>query len=124
MKSSTFRLLTHGKIAKGDVAACARISAIQAAKRACELIPLCHPVKITNVSVEFTPVAPNRVTLTVKVSALDRTGVEMEAMTGAAVAALVVYDMCKAVERGMTIEKIMLLEKSGGRSGTYVARRR
>ena len=119
MKPATLRLLRRGRIAKGDVFAVARVAGIQAAKRTHELIPLCHPIALTQVTVECRPAPPRRVEIRATARATDRTGVEMEALTAAAVAALTVYDMCKAVDRGMTLGPIRLEEKSGGRSGTY-----
>ena len=121
MKRSTLRLILDARIEKGDVLAVARVAGIMAAKKAGELIPLCHPIAITAVELDFR-VDEEDSTLTAVVTARtnDRTGVEMEALTGAAVAALTVYDMCKAVDRSMTITSIQLMEKTGGRSGTYV----
>jgi cyclic pyranopterin phosphate synthase len=109
-----------GDAPKGDVATVARIAAIQAAKRTAELIPLAHPLPLTHVAVEFSLDADG-VTITVTAETLDRTGVEMEALTAASVGLLTVYDMCKAVDRGMRIEGIHLVEKSGGRSGHFKA---
>ena len=100
--------------------ACARIAGIMAAKRTHELIPLCHPLPLTGIEVELTPVPPARVRVTATARCDWKTGVEMEALTAASVAALTVYDMCKAVDRGMTIEQVCLLEKAGGRSGHFV----
>lgn len=119
MAPATLQLLRRGRIAKGDVFAVARVAGIQAAKRTHELIPLCHPIALTQVAVECTPRPPRRVEIRATARATDRTGVEMEALTAAAVAALTVYDMCKAADRGMTLGPIRLEEKSGGRSGTY-----
>ncbi len=119
MRSSTLEQILAGAMPKGDVSTIARIAAIQAAKRTFELIPLCHPIRITSVVVEPRPMPPCALELLVTVKAVDRTGAEMEAMTAAAVAGLVVYDMCKAVDRDIVLERVELLEKSGGRSGTY-----
>lgn len=120
MQPETLRLLRSGAAPKGDVLATARLAGIQAAKRTAELIPLCHAIQLTKVSVEF-DVDPdaNEVRIRSRVLARDRTGAEMEALTAAAVAALTLYDMLKAVDRGMTIEAVRLEEKSGGKSGDY-----
>jgi cyclic pyranopterin phosphate synthase len=120
MAPATLTLIVAGKAAKGDVLAVARVAGIAAAKRTGELIPLCHPLPIDAAAVELTPEPPNRLRITATAAITARTGVEMEAMTAAAVAALTVYDMCKAVDRGMTITDLRLEEKSGGRSGRYV----
>ncbi len=119
MRPATLKRILAGAMPKGDVTAVARIAAIQAAKRTFELVPLCHPIRITSVAVEPKPKPPRALEITVSVKAVDRTGAEMEAMTAAAVAGLVIYDMCKAVDRGITLERVELLEKSGGRSGLY-----
>jgi cyclic pyranopterin monophosphate synthase len=120
MQPATLRVLLEGRAAKGDVLATARIAAIQATKRTPELIPLCHAIALTAVEVEFEPdEAASRLGIIVRVHALDRTGAEMEALTGVSVAALTVYDMLKAIDRGMTIEHVALHEKSGGASGDY-----
>ena len=120
MRPETLALIREGKASKGDVLGVARIAAIQAAKRTAELIPLAHPLPLTHVAVEFSLDAEG-VTITVTAETLDRTGVEMEALTAASVGLLTVYDMCKAVDRGMRIEGIHLVEKSGGRSGHFKA---
>ncbi len=125
MRPETLALLRAGGAAKGDVLGVARLAAIQAAKRTADLIPLAHPVALTHVAAEFAEDAEDgeaaTVTLTVTVETRGRTGVEMEALAAVSVGLLTVYDMCKAVDRGMRIEAIRLLEKSGGRSGTFVA---
>ncbi len=115
-----FRLIRENRIAKGDVLGVARIAGIQAAKRTAEWIPLCHPVPLENVEVEFR-LEPRRTSVTIRARARARwsTGVEMEALTAVAGAALAVYDMCKAVERGIEIGPIRLTLKRGGRSGDY-----
>jgi len=120
MRPATLRAVRRGDAPKGDVLGVARTAAILAAKRTHELIPLCHPLRITRVEVAFRA-APRRGELTVeaRVRTVDKTGVEMEALTAAAVAALTVYDMVKAVERGVTITRVALIEKSGGRSGVW-----
>ena len=119
MQPETLALIQSGGIAKGDVFATARIAGIMAAKRTPELIPLCHPIPLTFVGVELVPEPPDGVRIIATVEAMTKTGVEMEALTAASVAALTVYDMCKAVDRGMQIERVQLEHKSGGKSGTY-----
>jgi cyclic pyranopterin phosphate synthase len=120
MRAETLAMVREGTAKKGDVLGVARIAAIQAAKRTSELIPLAHPLMLTRVGVAFAH-EPDAVAIEVTVETLDRTGVEMEALTAASVGLLTIYDMCKAVDRGMRIEGVRLLEKSGGRSGHYVA---
>lgn len=117
MKPSTLRMISDGAAAKGDVMAAARIAGIAAAKRTGDLIPLCHPLGLDAVSVTITPCEPDRVKILATTTTLGRTGVEMEALTAVSVAALTIYDMCKAVDRAMEISQIVLQEKSGGRSG-------
>ncbi|HEV2551491.1 MAG TPA: cyclic pyranopterin monophosphate synthase MoaC [Stellaceae bacterium] len=124
MKKATLDLITAGAVKKGDVLSVARLAGIMGAKRTPDLIPLCHPLALTSVTVELTcDPARNAVDITATCKVKGRTGVEMEALTAVAVAALTVYDMCKAVDRGMRIEGIRLLHKSGGKSGTYEAAR-
>jgi cyclic pyranopterin phosphate synthase len=120
MKPATFRTIRSGRGAKGNVLEVARIAGINAAKHASTLIPLCHPIALTKVGVEYDLRAPGRVTATARAEAFDRTGVEMEALTAVSVCALTLYDMCKAIDRGMEIRTIRLLEKSGGKSGLFV----
>jgi cyclic pyranopterin phosphate synthase len=120
MQPATLALIREGRASKGDVLGVARIAAIQAAKRTAELIPLAHPLPLTHVAVEFT-LEDGALAIEVTAETLDRTGVEMEALTAASVGLLTVYDMCKAVDRGMRIEGIHLVEKSGGRSGHFKA---
>src|SRR3972149_1370838 len=117
---ATLRLILEGTAKKGDVLGVARLAAIQAAKRTAELIPLAHPLALTRIDAEF-EADPVRcgVTLSVTVETLGRTGVEMEALTAVSVGLLTIYDMCKAVDRGMRIESVLLLEKKGGKSGHY-----
>jgi cyclic pyranopterin phosphate synthase len=111
-----------GALPKGDALTTAQLAGIMAAKRTSELIPLCHPVPLTSVAVDFTiDAAANAVECRATVECTARTGVEMEALTAVQVGLLTIYDMCKAVDRGMTMEAIRLLEKRGGKSGTYVA---
>jgi cyclic pyranopterin monophosphate synthase len=122
MRAETLALIRAGDAKKGDVLGIARVAAIQAAKRTGELIPLCHPLPLTRVAVEFDlDEASSAVDCRVIAQTVGRTGVEMEAMTATAVALLTIYDMCKAVDRGMVIEAIRLLEKSGGKSGHWLA---
>jgi cyclic pyranopterin phosphate synthase len=118
MAAATARAVRAGRIGKGDVLGIARLAGIQAAKRASDLIPLCHPLRLTGVDLDLR-VAGGAVRIVATVRAFDRTGVEMEALAAVAAAALTVYDMCKAIDRGMTIERIRLDEKRGGRSGTW-----
>ena len=120
MQPETLALILRGDAKKGDVLGVARLAGIMAAKRTAELIPLCHPLPISSVAVELTPdAAHNAVEIAATVRTTGRTGVEMEALTAASVAALTVYDMCKAVDRGMRIEAIRVVEKSGGKSGDF-----
>jgi cyclic pyranopterin phosphate synthase len=118
MQPATLRMLERGAVKKGDVLAVARIAGIQAAKRTPELIPLCHGIALTGSSIEFETRA-GRLVIEARVTAQDRTGAEMEALTAAAIAALTVYDMLKAVDRGMRIEQLGLQEKRGGKSGVW-----
>jgi len=120
MNPATFRLIAAGRAKKGDVLGVARIAGIMAAKRTSELIPLCHPLPITAVALELT-VGEAAVEIAATVRTTGQTGVEMEALTAASVAALTVYDMCKSVDRGMRITEIRLLHKAGGKSGRYEA---
>lgn len=119
MAATTLKHIVAGTMPKGDVFAAARIAGIAAAKRASELIPLCHPLPIEAVELRIEPAPPDRVRIVAETLVRARTGVEMEALTAAAVAALTLYDMCKAIDRSMTIGPIQLEEKSGGRSGTW-----
>ena len=119
MQPETLRMIVSGETPKGDVFACARIAGIMAAKRTSELIPMCHPLLLDSVKVELVPQGGDTVIVTAKVACFWHTGVEMEALTAASVAALTVYDMCKAVDRGMEIRNVCLLKKSGGKSGVY-----
>jgi cyclic pyranopterin phosphate synthase len=122
MLPATLALIEAGSVKKGDVIGVARIAAIQAAKRTSELIPLCHPLPITRVAVEFqVDAATSSVRCTAQVETLGRTGVEMEALTAVQIGLLTIYDMCKAADRGMVMGEIRVLEKSGGKSGDWVA---
>ena len=119
MQAATFSLLKKGETAKGDVFGAAQLAGIMAAKQTPNLIPLCHPVLIGDIKVEFSLDEENStMEITATVNSTGKTGVEMEALTAVAVAALTIYDMCKAVDRGITIENIRLIRKSGGKSGT------
>ncbi len=120
MGSSTLRLIREGGAAKGDVLEVARLAGIMAAKRTSDLIPLCHPLALDAVKVDFGFPSEDVLTITSQVRVTAKTGVEMEALVSVSVAALTVYDMCKAVDRSMVIESVQLEEKSGGRSGHYV----
>lgn len=119
MEPSTQALIRDRKLAKGDVLEVARLAGIMAAKQTPALIPLCHPLSLESVSLNFAFPQPDMVELTADVAITGRTGVEMEALTAVSIAALTIYDMCKSVDRGMTIEQIRLEEKTGGRSGTF-----
>lgn len=120
MKKQTLRLITDKKISKGDVFETARLAGIMAAKKTCELIPLCHQLNLTSVTVDFnTDKKKNKVDIEAKAKCTGQTGVEMEALTAVSVSALTIYDMCKAVDRGIVISDIMLMEKRGGKSGEY-----
>jgi cyclic pyranopterin monophosphate synthase len=120
MRPETLALIRDRKLAKGDVFEVARLAGIMAAKKTSDLIPLCHPLPITGVTVDFTPVGDDALRIDAAVKVFGKTGVEMEALTAVTVAALTVYDMCKGVDREMTIERIQLDEKSGGKSGHFV----
>jgi len=118
MLAETASAVARGAIGKGDVLAVARVAGIQAAKRAPDLIPLCHPLLVGAVAINF-EIGDEHVEVEAQVETVDRTGVEMEALTACAIAALTVYDMCKSMDRGMVISDIALWEKTGGKSGTY-----
>jgi cyclic pyranopterin phosphate synthase len=123
MLPATLEIVASGTAKKGDVLGIARIAAIQAAKKTSELVPLCHPVVLSAVNVEFSLDPDNsRIECRATVECTARTGVEMEALTAVQVGLLTIYDMCKAVDRGMAMESIQLLEKHGGKSGSYVKR--
>jgi cyclic pyranopterin phosphate synthase len=122
MLPETFKLVKAGGHKKGDVIGIARLAAIMASKRTADLIPLCHPIPLTRVAVEFELLEPEHaVRIEVTAETVGRTGVEMEALTAVNVGLLTIYDMCKAVDRGMVIERVRLLEKEGGKSGHWVA---
>jgi cyclic pyranopterin phosphate synthase len=121
MRAETLSLIMEKKVEKGDVFSVARVAGIMAAKKTSELIPMCHPLNITSVEIELTPQNnPPRVEIEAVVKVTGKTGVEMEAMTAAAVAGLTIYDMCKAVDREMTVSNVRLVKKSGGKSGTFI----
>jgi cyclic pyranopterin phosphate synthase len=121
MQPETFQIIKQGKAAKGDVLAVAQLAGIMAAKHTPDLIPLCHPILLSEVKIDFSlNEAESTVDITAAASSTGKTGVEMEAMTAASVAALTVYDMCKAADRAMKIENIRLVKKSGGKSGTII----
>lgn len=116
---ATVAALFNNSLKKGDALATARIAGIMAAKRTSDLIPLCHPIALTHVEVTIEKVSDTRIQIDASAETTDKTGVEMEAFTAASVAALTIYDMAKAIDRSMTISEIMLMEKSGGKSGDY-----
>ncbi len=120
MSDETFRMIQDGKVEKGNVLETARIAGVMAAKKTADLIPMCHPLNLTHAQVDFFP-DPTTRSIRIEATAriLDQTGVEMEALTAAATAALTIYDMCKAYDRGMAISDLYLLKKSGGKSGTW-----
>jgi cyclic pyranopterin phosphate synthase len=121
MRAETLALIMEKKVEKGDVFSVARVAGIMAAKKTSELIPMCHPLNITSVAIDLTPGHnPARVDIEASVRVSGKTGVEMEAMTAVSVAGLTIYDMCKAVDREMTIGEIRLVKKSGGKSGTFL----
>jgi cyclic pyranopterin phosphate synthase len=120
LAKDTIALIRKNEIAKGDVIATARLAGIQAAKRTAHLIPLCHIIPLSEVKIEI-ELSKTGATITCTARTVAQTGVEMEALTGVSVALLTIYDMCKAVDRGMTMEAIRLLEKRGGKSGSYSA---
>ena len=122
MKAETLALIRSGSAKKGDVLGIARIAAIQAAKRTGDLIPLCHPIALTRVAADFSiDNEHNAVHCEITAECFGRTGIEMEALTAASVGLLTIYDMCKAVDRGMRIDNLRLIEKSGGKSGHWTA---
>lgn len=121
MRTETLALILDDKIEKGDVFSVARVAGIMAAKKTSELIPMCHPLNITSVEIDLTPAEnPARVEIEASVRVSGKTGVEMEAMTAVSMAGLTIYDMCKAVDREMSIGEIRLVKKSGGKSGTFL----
>jgi cyclic pyranopterin phosphate synthase len=122
MRAETLQEIRDGAASKGDVLGIARVAAIQGAKRTSDLIPLCHPLSLSSVSIEFRILAESRaVECSARAEAVGKTGVEMEALTAVSVALLTIYDMCKAIDRGMRIEGVRLMEKRGGKSGHWQA---
>ena len=119
MQPETLRMITDGTAPKGDVFACARIAGIMAAKKTAELIPMCHPIPIESVEIAIEAISETQVRVVSTLRCSHKTGIEMEALTAASIAALTIYDMCKAVDRGMRIDETLLLYKNGGRSGEY-----
>ena len=123
MRAATLEVIAKGTASKGDVLGIARVAAIQAAKRTADLIPLCHPLALTKVDVAFLlHKRENAVECQTTVETIGRTGVEMEALAATAIGLLTIYDMCKAIDRGMRLESVALIEKRGGRSGTWIAK--
>ncbi len=123
LSSETIESIKKGRIPKGDVINCAKVAAILAAKKTPELIPLCHPLQITHSKIDFV-LGKNEIEIRAEIGAVDRTGVEMEALTAVATAALTIYDMCKGVDRTLEIRHIRLMKKTGGRSGDFIRRER
>ncbi|MEL7470827.1 MAG: cyclic pyranopterin monophosphate synthase MoaC [Pseudomonadota bacterium] len=121
MQPETLEMITENRAQKGDVLAVAQLAGIMAAKKTSDLVPLCHPLLLTKVTVDLCPSPPDRVEIEATVRLSGQTGVEMEALTAVSIAALTVYDMCKAVDRGMQITDIRLVHKAGGKSGEFRA---
>ena len=119
MQPETLEMILQSRVAKGDVFEVARLAGIMATKRTADLIPLCHPISVTSVELKIEPQGERSVEVTSTVKAVDRTGVEMEALVSISTALLTIYDMCKSVDRGMTISQLRLDHKSGGKSGTF-----
>lgn len=125
MNKNTFERIMTGRIEKGEVFSVARVAGIMAAKRTPEIIPMCHPLNLSHIEINFFPFEKeNRIDIEAKAKIKARTGVEMEAFVAVAAASLTIYDMCKAIDRGMVISDIYLVKKTGGKSGTYLARRK
>ncbi len=125
MNPKTFKSILSGKIAKGDVFAVAKVAGIMAAKKTSEIIPMCHPLNLSHVEVNFYPFEKeNRIDIEAEVRTKAQTGVEMEGFVAVATAGLTIYDMCKAIDRGMVLSNIHLVKKTGGKSGTYAVRRK
>jgi cyclic pyranopterin phosphate synthase len=123
MNPETFRRIMSGEVSKGDVLAVAKVAGIMGAKKTADLIPMCHPLNLSHVEIEFFPFEKeSRIDIEARVRIKARTGVEMEGLVAVATAGLTLYDMCKAIDRGMTISNIHLVKKTGGKSGTYVAK--
>lgn len=125
MNQNTFKRIMTGRIEKGEVFSVARVAGIMAGKKTSEIIPMCHPLNLSHIEINFFPFEKeNRIDIEAKAKIKARTGVEMEAFVAVAVAGLTIYDMCKAIDRGMVISNIRLLKKTGGKSGTYLANRK
>jgi cyclic pyranopterin phosphate synthase len=125
MKPATYQKIMTGKVAKGDVLSVAKVAGIMAAKKTSEIIPMCHPLNLSHVEVNFFPSEKeSRIDIEAKVRIKARTGVEMEALVAITTAGLTIYDMCKAIDRGMVLSDIHLVKKTGGKSGTYSAKRK
>jgi cyclic pyranopterin phosphate synthase len=125
MNHNTFKSIMSGKIAKGDVLAVAKVAGIMAAKKTSEIIPMCHPLNLSHVEINFCPFEKeSRIDIEAKVRIKAQTGVEMEGFVAVAAAGLTIYDMCKAIDRGMTLSNIHLVKKTGGKSGTYLGSRK
>jgi cyclic pyranopterin phosphate synthase len=125
MNPKTFKNIMSGKIAKGDVLAVAKVAGIMAAKKTSEIIPMCHPLHLSHVEINLVPFEKeSRIEIEAKVRVKAQTGVEMEGFVAVAAAGLTIYDMCKAIDRGMVLSNIHLVKKSGGKSGTYIAKRK
>lgn len=123
MKKNTFKRIISGRIEKGEVFSVARVAGIMAAKRTSEIIPMCHPLNLSHIEINFFPIEKeNRIDIEAKAKIKARTGVEMEAFVAVAAAGLTIYDMCKAIDREMVISNIHLIKKTGGKSGTYLVR--
>ena len=123
MKPETFKKIISGKIEKGDVFAVARVAGIMAAKRTAEIIPMCHPLNLSHIEINFSPMERvNRIDIESRARINARTGVEMEALVAVCVAGMTIYDMCKAIDRGMALTNVHLVMKKGGKSGTYLVR--
>ncbi len=120
MKPETFRLIMDKKVTKGDVLGVARVAGIMAAKKTNELIPMCHPLSINSVKIDYTNNNQDAIEITSEVKVSAKTGVEMEALTAASICALTIYDMCKSADRLMLISEVYLVKKSGGKSGTFI----
>ena len=120
MKPETFRLITDKKIQKGDVFEVARVAGIMAAKQASSLIPMCHPLNLTSVKIDYTNNSTDTIDILSEIRVTGKTGVEMEAIAAASICAITIYDMCKSVDKGMVISDIHLVKKSGGKSGSFV----
>ena len=119
MNAETLKMILDSEFTKGDVFEVARMAGIMATKRTSDLIPLCHPISVSSVELKIEPICQRSVEVTSSVKAVDRTGVEMEALVSVTTTLLTIYDMCKSVDRGMTISQVQLMHKSGGKSGTF-----